>query len=278
MTRRSLLGMLLIGILLASCGGQVAADEPTPDIGLTIAAGAETMVAAAFRTQTALAPTATNTPLPTVTPLATTTPLTLPTAVTFPTQAILYAASPTPTGTYYTATPLSSSLASGCRNLRLISSYTVPDGQLSPGTEFTQYWQVENNGTCDWLYVYQLVNVSGDRMGGAPGRFSKRIEPGKWTTLSVVLDAPNSDGTHTATWRFSDGGGGQFGASLPVSITVRRNPDPTRTPNAVETAVAGTVVAQMTQSAVVQQTAVSVGLTAIYCQTAIAQGTPPPCP
>lgn len=277
MTRRSLLGLLLVGILLTSCGGQVAAGEPTADINLTIAAGAGTMVAAVFQTQTAIAPSATNTPLPTVTPLpsSTMTPLTLPTGVTAPTQAVIVvAASPTPTGTYYTATPLSSSLASGCKNLRLISSYTQPEGPFAPDQEFTQYWQVENNGSCEWLYVYQVVNVSGERMGGSPGRLGKKIEPGKWTTLSVNLDAPIDNGTYNATWRLTDGGGTMFGASLPVSIKVQRNPDPTNTVNALQTAVAGTVAVQMTQTDTAQK--ISVGLTAAACQPIIAQGTPCP--
>ena len=55
--RRSTIALLLIGILLASCGGQ-AAGEPTPDVDGTIAAGAETMVVSVFQTQTASAPTA----------------------------------------------------------------------------------------------------------------------------------------------------------------------------------------------------------------------------
>jgi hypothetical protein len=160
----------------------------------------------------------------------------------------------------------------------LIESFTNPAGPFTPGQEFTQSWQVENNGTCDWVYLYHLVFVSGDQMKGSPGRLSKVIPPGKWTTLSVDLDAPNKDGTHTGTWRFSDAGGTPFGATLPVSITVKKNPDPTKTPDTVQTAVAGTVVAQMTETAAAQQTAVSIGLTAIYCQTATALGTPPPCP
>jgi hypothetical protein len=269
--RRSILATLLIGILLTSCGGQIAAGQPTPDINATIAAGAGTMAAALFLTQTAIAPTVTYTPLPTVTPLATSTPLALPTAA-FPTatQQILYYASPTPTGTFYTQTPSSASLAVGCNNLRLIESFTDPTGPFKPGQEFTQYWQVENNGTCDWLYLYQLAFVSGDRMGGDPGRFSKKIPPYKWTTLSVGLKAPGSNGTYTASWRFTDGNGKAFGATLPVSITVKKNPDPTNTVDAVQTAVAGTVIVQMTQSAAAQQTAVSIGQTAV-AQTATAQ-------
>jgi hypothetical protein len=61
--RRQFLPLLLIGILLTSCGGQVAAGEPTPNVEATIAAGAQTMVAAVFQTQTAAAPTASNTRL-----------------------------------------------------------------------------------------------------------------------------------------------------------------------------------------------------------------------
>ena len=228
--RRFLLPLLLIGILLTSCGGQVAEGEPTADINATIQSGAETMVVSLLQTQTALAPTATNTFVPTPTLAATATPLTLPSALPSATQVfIVNTVIPSPTGTFYTLTPLSSSLAVGCNNLKLISSYTQPEGPFTPGQEFTQYWQVENNGTCDWVYLYHLVFGSGDRMEGSPGRLSKVIPPKKWTTLSVNLDAPNSVGTHTGSWRFSDSGGSTFGAALPVSITVKKNPDPTKT-------------------------------------------------
>ena len=219
--RKSLIPLLLLGILLTSCGGQVAANEPTPDTNATVAAGAQTMVAAVFQTQTAIAPTATNTPLPSLTPLPTTTALALPSPLPSVTQGvILNPVLPSPTGTFYTQTPLASSLASGCNNLRLIESFTEPSSPLTPGQEFTQYWQVENNGKCDWVYLYHLVFVSGERLSGSPGRLSKVIPPGKWTTLAVDLDAPRTSGTYRGTWRFSDAGGTPFGASLPVEIKV----------------------------------------------------------
>jgi hypothetical protein len=224
--RRFLIPLLLIGVLVVSCGGQPAAGEPTPDVNGTVAAGAQTMVASVFQTQTAAAPTSTDTPLPTLTPLPTSTALTLtltsPTALS--TQPVLAQASPFPTGTFFTQTPSSTQLAVGCNNLRLISSYTEPEGPFQAGQQFTQYWQVENNGTCNWMYLYHLVFVSGNRMGGSPGRLSKVIPPYKWTTLSVNLTAPRSTGTHTATWRFADQGGTPFGANLPVSIKVEAYP------------------------------------------------------
>lgn len=259
MTRRSLLTLLLIGILLVSC----APDQPTPDINATIAANAQTMVAAIFQTQTALAPSATNTALPTVTPLPTSTALALSTPTVGIQQPVFVAASPTPTGTYYTATPLASSLGVGCNNLRLIESFTSPAGPFLPGQDFTQSWQVENNGTCDWMFVYSLAFASGEKMGsGSSVRLSKKIEPGKWTTLSVTLHAPSKAGTYKASWRFTDGGGTQFGAVLPVNITVggptntpkpptstNTSPAPSATPDFAQTTIAGTVAAHITETA-----------------------------
>src|SRR5688572_11426419 len=164
--RRSLITLLLTGILLVSCGGQVPAGQPTPDMEETVAAAAGTLAAALFQTQTAMAPTITNTSPPTVTSLPTNTAMPLPSASVLPsaTQAVLFYASPipSPSGTFYTATPSSASLAAGCYNLGLINSWTEPAGTLLPGQDFTQYWQVENNGTCDWLYVYSAEYVSGD--------------------------------------------------------------------------------------------------------------------
>ena len=227
--RRPLISLLLIGIFLASCGGQPAAGEPTPDVNATIAAGAQTLVASVFQTQTAAAPTVTNTSIPTVTAAPTTSPLALPSPLATFTQGVLFFATATPTGTFYTPTPNPGTLSYGCNNLLLIDSFTDPDDPFQPGQVFTQKWQVANIGTCDWLYLYELVYVSGDRMSGNSRRLSKKIEPDKWTTLSVELEAPLKEGTYTASWRFTDGAGHGFGSTLPVSIVVKK-PKPTTYP------------------------------------------------
>jgi len=280
--RRTLFPRLLIGLLLAAlltaCGGQVPAGEPTPDVEATIAAGAQTMAVSLFQTLTAAAPTETTTASPTVTVTAgpSSTPLALPSAFASATQGVIFFASATPTGTFYTATPNPSTLSYGCNNLVLIRSYTEPEGPFKPGQEFTQKWQVANTGTCDWLYLYNLQFVSGERMGGNGGRLSNKIEPGKWTTLEVQLDAPNSAGTYTANWRFAHADGTYFGSVLPVSIKVEKNPDPTKTPTNTVPAPTNTVDATQTS---VQQTLESISATqTAICQMATAAGTPPPCP
>lgn len=254
MTRRSLLTLLLLGILVMVSCTPTNPGEPTPDINTLVAQNAQTLAAALFQTQTALAPVTTNTPIPTVTALATSTPLSLNTPTTFIQQPVYIAATATPTGTFYTSTPLASSLGVGCKNLQLIESWTEPDSPLNPGQDFTQYWQVNNSGTCDWLYLYTYDYASGDKFGGTTSvKFGKKIEPGKWTTLSLVMHAPNNSGTYKASWRMTDGAGTQFGAVLPISVTVG---GPTKTPkpdtastSAAQTIAAG-VAAQKTQDAI----------------------------
>ncbi len=254
MTRRSLLTLLLIGILLVSCAPS-SAGQPTPDVNATIAANAETMVAALFQTQTALAPAATNTPLPTVTSLPSSTALALSTPTVFVAQGVYL--SPTPTGTYYTATPLASSLGVGCNNLRLVESYTSPAGPFLPGQDFTQSWQVENNGTCNWMFVYAWTHVSGDKLGETTSvRLGKLIEPGKWTTLSVSMHAPKNSGTYKATWRLTDGSTA-FGATLPVNITVGGSTS-TPKPDTAATAAAQTVAAGVAQTYAAQTSAAAI--------------------
>jgi hypothetical protein len=225
--RRSLLPLLLITILLTSCGGQ-AAGEPTPDVDATVAVAAQTFAASLFLTQTALAPTSTNTVPPTVTPLPSSSPLALPSPIASSTQSFLLNTTPLPTGTFHTLTPNPSTLAYGCNNLALIRDVTIESGTvLNPGVRFTKTWQVANTGTCDWLYLYELVFVSGDRMGGNSRRLSTKVPPKEWRQLSVDLDAPKDPGTYTGYWRLSDGAGHMFGATLVVSIVVK---SPTKTP------------------------------------------------
>jgi hypothetical protein len=221
--------MFLIGLMLASCGGQPPAS-PTPDINAVLTSAIGTVAASFFETQTAMFTPATETFTPTMTP--TTTPLTLSTATAAPTQTQPVFVStpipnftfvPSPTGTQYTPTVNPSTLGSGCNNLRLIGDVTIPAGTvLQPRETFTKTWQVENNGTCDWVYLHHLTFISGDSMSGEDTRLSKVIQPGKWTQISVDLQAPNVEGTYTGYWRFADPDGNVFGSTLTVSIVVRR--------------------------------------------------------
>jgi hypothetical protein len=223
-TRRTIIFILLATVLLGSCAGQPP-PSPTPDIDAILTESIGTLSAAFFETQTALVPPATNTPLPTVTPLSTNTPLALPSPVAPATQAF-FATSvvfPTVTGTIYTPTLNPTSLAYGCNNLGLINDLPLSSAStMQPGQSFTKEWQVANTGTCEWTLGYRLIFVSGNAMEGNSTRPNNPIGPGKWTKLHVNLTAPNKEGTYSGYWKLSDGAGNTFGATLGVTITVKK--------------------------------------------------------
>jgi len=244
--------LLILVSLLSACGGSPEA-EATTDVDFILTAGVETLVASFFQTQTALytPPVDTNTPEPSPTPLPIDTPALQPTLVASPTLLILYSTpiitgTPTPTGTYYTATPKPSTLAVGCNNLALVYAVTVPDGTtFNPGESFNKTWKVENNGTCDWEFGYRLSFSGGDRLNGDDRRLGKVITPGKWTEISVKLEAPRQEGTYTGYWRMANIDGDLFGATLSVTIKVKKPPAPTST---VTTAPPATAIETFTAS------------------------------
>lgn len=229
--RRTLLPILFATVLLVSCAGQPPAS-PTPDINAILTESIGTLSAAFFETQTAFVPSATNTPLPTVTPLATNTPLALSSPLPSATQgffatSVVVFPTATPTGTFYTSTPNPTTLASGCNNLGVINDLAISGGStMTPGQEFTKEWQVANTGTCEWSLAYKLVFVSGEDMEGNSTRPNNPIPPGKWTKLSVRLTAPSREGTYTGYWKLSNPAGTTFGATLGVTITVKRSSYP----------------------------------------------------
>jgi len=222
------LTFLLVTIFAAACG--VEATPAVEDVDTLVTAGVGTMVASFFGTQTAmvtpatLTPLATITPLPSFTPYPTSTPLPLPSA-TF----IFYTATfsvptsslPTVTGTLPTATVNSGALANGCNNLAFIRDVTVPAGTVvKPNEQFTKIWKVQNTGTCDWMFQYSLVLISGEALGDSGERIQRQVTVWDWSELSVDMTAPKKPGTYTSYWRLADGNGKLFGATLVVSIVV----------------------------------------------------------
>jgi hypothetical protein len=224
---------LLLTLLLSACAG--AAPTEDPEVVMTSAVG--TMVASFFETQTAMVtpasvtPTTTETKFPTPTSFATQGPLISPTStLSFYTATLGTPRTPTVTGTLPTATVNSGALAFGCSNLAFVSNVNYPDGTVvQPGQNFTKTWKVENTGSCDWLYMYRLVFVSGTDFDAATGTLGKLVHSGDWTQLSVNLDAPRKAGTYSAYWRLSDGTN-MFGATLGVTVKVQSAPADTTVP------------------------------------------------
>jgi hypothetical protein len=128
------------------------------------------------------------------------------------------------TGTFVTPTVNPNTLGSGCNNLAFIKDETIPSGTvLAPEQNFNKTWKVENTGTCEWVYVYSLVLTGGDDLGaGSAVRLGKVVASGNWTQLTVNMDAPKKEGVYNSYWRMADADGNLFGATLVVTIEVKK--------------------------------------------------------
>jgi hypothetical protein len=230
---------ILVAFMLVSCGGAA----PTEDVNVVMTDAINTMVISFFETQTALVtpvtPTfaATQTPFPTVTLPLSSTPLASATFVYYtPTLGSLTPGSPTVTGTLPTATVNPNALAFGCNNLAFIRDVTVPAGTVIPkNKDFTKTWKVQNTGTCNWMYQYGLVLLSGDRYGGKDTKIQRLVTVDDWAEVSINMTAPNKPGTYTNYWRMTDLNGNMFGATLVVSFVVAAPAAPTAVPTSTKT-------------------------------------------
>ncbi len=127
---------------------------------------------------------------------------------TFTPTATITGTPPTPTKTP-TATPG----ASTCDKALFVADVTVPDGSsYAPGATFIKTWRIKNVGTCTWTTKYNLVFVSGEKLGGSDAvPFTSTIAPNTTFDISVNLTAPSTTGSYRGYWQFKNEAGQLFG-------------------------------------------------------------------
>jgi hypothetical protein len=197
---------LLIGISIlgASCGPR---EEPTPTVDPQMVMTEVAQTVMAELTQTALL-----TPSPTATMPPTATPLPLPT------QAL----PPAPTASSG-GTGLAPTLpAASPDNATWIEDITVPDDTLfAKNSKFTKTWKIENSGTTTWNSSYALIYLDGTPIPeNTVISIVNDVKPKVQVELSVVMQAPSSDGTYTVYFRMMNDKGQLFGDVLYVRFVV----------------------------------------------------------
>jgi len=212
MSKKALSIILLAGIVLSACGGQVTQVIET---------------ATALPTTTA--------PPPTGTP-GTPTQANIP--VTGVTE-IINTASPTPS-----PTPFVPENAADCTNLAsFVSDLTIPDNTpIAAGEAFTKTWRVQNAGTCIWWSGYTLTHYSENAMS-APASVPLAVtNPGETADISVDLVAPSVAGTYRGNFVIKNPAGliMQVDEDSRLWLIINVTSAPTGTPTA--TATAGTAV------------------------------------
>jgi hypothetical protein len=109
----------------------------------------------------------------------------------------------------------------GTNDSAFVADVNIPDGtHFAPGTAFTKTWRLRNDGECPWTTAYQLRNIGGDPMGGAPTNLTAEVPPGGTIEISVALVAPASNGTHVSRWQLHTPDGTPFGTRPYVEIIV----------------------------------------------------------
>ena len=193
-TKRILLSMIAVLLLLAACAPAQPTSAPTQDtedIENQVATSVALTVAAQ-NTQTAEAiPPATNTPLPTQTAavvssptalLSTATPLTLPTA----TRAA--------GGGSGTALPKPEYACS------VISRRPFDNTVFRPNAEFDIVWTIVNTGTKTMAAGLDLKYLSGPKMTTTSRVELPELKPGEQYTIDFDAIAPSKQGFHVMTY------------------------------------------------------------------------------
>ena len=192
-TKRILLSMIAVILLLAACAPAQPTSAPTQDtedIENQVATSVALTVAAQ-NTQTAEAiPPATNTPLATQTPdvlpsptpiLPTPTPLTLPTATR-----VAGTAGPTATKPEYACSAIS----------RRPFDNTI----FRPNAEFDIVWTIVNTGTKTMAAGLDLKYLSGPKMTTTSRVELPELKPGEQYSIDFDAIAPSKQGFHVMTY------------------------------------------------------------------------------
>jgi len=121
----------------------------------------------------------------------------------------------TPSTPIRTSTPviLSPVATARCDAATFVTDVSYRDGTVvTRGSSFTKTWRLRNGGTCTWTTSYDLVFVSGDRMGGAAETALPRsVAPGQTIDLSIGLTAPEANGSYRGYWKLRNSSGQLFG-------------------------------------------------------------------
>lgn len=113
-----------------------------------------------------------------------------------------------------------------CVKASLVAENPPDKTIMTPGQYFWKTWTLQNTGNCTWTTAYQLVFWSGDRLGSSLSYpLPDDIAPGESKDITIYLQAPETMGTFTGSWRIktpwaSDFGVGQYDVPISTSIVV----------------------------------------------------------
>jgi hypothetical protein len=118
--------------------------------------------------------------------------------------------------------PEGNSQVQGCiNNLKFLTDTTIPDGTVAEvGEAMEKKWEVENNGTCNWVSGYSLRLIAGGSLGANPEQALIPALAGSKATIQINLLAPTVPGDYRSAWQAHGPDGQPFGDVIYVQISV----------------------------------------------------------
>ena len=119
-----------------------------------------------------------------------------------------------------------------CIHATLISEFPPDATVYKPGETFTKTWTLKNLGNCTWDKTYKLIFWSGDLMGGSTYyALPEVVAPGDDIALSIILQAPPTEGNYTGYWRLQtpwnqNFGVGEYSQAFFANVVVFKKPGP----------------------------------------------------
>jgi len=103
--------------------------------------------------------------------------------------------------------------AAYCDAAQFIADVTIPDGSVfTPGATFKKTWRLKNVGTCTWTTAYNLVYISGEKMGSTTAvALPSNVAPGQTVDVSVDMTAPATAAKYRGNWQLKNAAGVLFG-------------------------------------------------------------------
>lgn len=137
------------------------------------------------------------------------------------------ATSVTPTATLTPPNSETPSLTPPCiDNLQFLRDLSIPDGTMvTPKQLLDKRWEVQNTGTCNWDYRYQLKLIDGLDLGA--GKL-QALFPARSSTLAeirIVFTAPQEIGVYRSAWQAFNPDGKSFGDPIFIEVVVDTSTD-----------------------------------------------------
>lgn len=109
-----------------------------------------------------------------------------------------------------------------CSNLLgFIKDLTIPDGTIfAPGDTIDKRWIVENQGTCNWTFLYTLRLTGGEPMGASTEQSLIPSLAGSQSTIRIQFTAPTESGKYRSAWQAFTPEGVPFGDPIFIVIEV----------------------------------------------------------